>query len=287
MNQAVRLLSAQPLPADTSKLGAPAIESLSSSSSSSSSFSTQVTSSDTPTLPPTPSDAAVKTPAKHVFASSFAPALYYSTNDVDSWPAPSAFASNRHAWVHIFPEGLVHQKDDRGLRYFKWGVARLILESEPAPDIVPMFIDGLDRIMHEERKFPRFLPRIGQKVRIVFGDTVAPEMFADLRDRWQQLVARSSQRSSQRGAAASDSSSISNGTSITKAANEIDLKYGPEAQQLRKETAHRMREEVLKLRRRFGYPDEDPSLGLAETWADEPNKKRYRSQVDDSMVYRD
>ncbi|CAK7213970.1 Lyso-phosphatidylcholine acyltransferase [Sporothrix bragantina] len=266
MNQAVRLLSAQPLPADHSKLGAPAIEGLSSSSFSSSTTLASSEATETSLLPPVrPKDP--KTPANHVFASSFSPSLYYSTNDVDRWPAPSAFASNRHAWVHIFPEGLVHQKDDRGLRYFKWGVARLILEGEPTPDIVPMFIDGLDRIMHEERKFPRFLPRIGQKVRIVFGDTLAPETFADLRSQWQQLVARSR-----------------NGTGAEK---EIDLKYGPEAQQLRKETAHRMREEILKLRRQYGYPEEDPSLGLAETWADEPNKKRYRSQVDDSMVYRD
>ncbi|KAL1903289.1 Lyso-phosphatidylcholine acyltransferase [Sporothrix stenoceras] len=280
MNQAVRLLSAQPLPADHTKLGSP-IESLSSPSSSTFSSSSESLSSspssDSGPLPPAPAPSS-KSPSNHVFASSFSPSLYYSTNDVDRWPAPSAFASNRHAWVHIFPEGLVHQQRDRGLRYFKWGVARLILESEPTPDIVPMFIDGLDRVMHEERKFPRFLPRIGQKIRIVFGDIMDPETFADLRERWQQLMARS------RRSAGTTSDNCSDGTAVEK---EIDLKYGEEAQQLRKETAYRLREEILKLRRRFGYPEEDPSLGLAETWADEPNKKRYRSQVDDSMVYRE
>ncbi|KIH88134.1 monolysocardiolipin acyltransferase [Sporothrix brasiliensis 5110] len=236
--------------------------------------------SDSGPLPQAPATSS-KSPASEVFASSFSPSLYYSTNGADRWPAPSAFASNRHAWVHVFPEGLVHQQRDRGLRYFKWGVARLILESEPTPDIVPMFIDGLDRVMHEERTFPRFLPRIGQKIRVVFGDILDPEAFADLRDRWQRLVARSL-RSTRHSGARTDGPDGATAVEI-----EIDLKYGEEAQQLRKETAHRMREEILKLRRRFGYAEEDPRLGLAETWADEPNKKRYRSQVDDSMVYRE
>ncbi|CAK7262997.1 Lyso-phosphatidylcholine acyltransferase [Sporothrix epigloea] len=275
MNQAVRLLADQPQLANQAQHSPSAVEGLFPSPSTS---STSLASSETSQVPFVPSEAP-KTPTNHMFASSFAPSLYYSTNEVDRWPAPSAFASNRHAWVHIFPEGLVHQKDDRGMRYFKWGVARLILESEPLPDIVPMFIDGTDRIMHEERTFPRFLPRLGQKVRIVFGDNLGPEAFADLRDRWQRLVARNS-RHLATGVKSSD------GTS-SEADGVTDLKYGPEAQQLRIETAHRMRNEILKLRRRYGYPDEDPSLGLAETWADEPNKKRYRSRVDDSMVYRE
>ncbi|MCV5132377.1 hypothetical protein OFL98_27185, partial [Escherichia coli] len=58
---------------------------------------------------------------------------------------------NRHSWVHVLPEGLVHQHPQVDLRYFKWGVARLILESEPAPDVVPMFIDGTEHVMKEER----------------------------------------------------------------------------------------------------------------------------------------
>lgn len=234
-----------------------------------------------------------KPPSNPVFASSFPPSLYYSTNDVDCWPAPSAYAANRHAWVHIFPEGLVHQQRDRGLRYFKWGVARLILESEPAPDVVPMFIDGPDRMMHEDRTFPRFLPRFGQKVRIVFGDILDPETFGDLRARWRRLVARSRRSSgSSSGSNGGDGSSRGSGTGggDVDVEKQIDLRYGEEAQQLRIEAARRVRNEILKLRRRFGYPDEDPSLGLglAETWAeDDSEQRRYRSKVDDSMVYRD
>ena len=233
-------------------------------SSSSSSSSTQV---------PEKSPSAPSTALPATTASPPTPAAF-STNNVDRWPSPSSFDDNRHAWVHVFPEGMVHQNNDRKLRYFKWGVARLILESEPAPDIVPMFIDGPDRIMHEERKFPRFIPRIGKKVRIVFGNTVAPEKIADLRQRWRRLVAE-----------AKASKTASKASQDKGAA--IDLKYGPEAQKIRSETALLMRQEILQLRRESGFADEDPSegLGLPETWANEPNKRRYRSQVDDSLVY--
>ena len=84
--------------------------------------------------------------------------------------------------MHIFPEGLVHQHPNLDLRYFKWGVARLILESEPAPDILPMFIDGTQKIMPENRTFPRFLPRLGKKVRVAFGEDVHPGVAVGLED---------------------------------------------------------------------------------------------------------
>lgn len=47
------------------------------------------------------------------------------------------------------------------------------------------------------------------------------------------------------------------------------LRYSPEAQQLRVEVTEAVREEVLKMRRRSGLPDEDPKGGLAETWREE------------------
>ncbi|KAJ4304178.1 Lyso-phosphatidylcholine acyltransferase [Collariella sp. IMI 366227] len=83
--------------------------------------------------------------------------------------ADICFANN---WVHVFPEGCVHQHASTDLRYFKWGLARLILESDPAPDVLPMFIDGTQRVMHEDRGFPRFLPRVGRTVRVAFGEVL-------------------------------------------------------------------------------------------------------------------
>ncbi|KAK1828430.1 acyltransferase [Podospora conica] len=189
--------------------------------------------------------------------------------------APSSLAArNRHAWIHVFPEGLVHQHPAADLRYFKWGVARLILEAEPAPDVLPMFIDGTQRLMPEHRTFPRFLPRVGQDVRVAFGDVVDFEKtFGDLRRRWQGLVARNPEK----------------GGVVGELRGE-ELRVGEEAREIRREVARRVREEVLKVRRSmggFGEPEE--GLGDARAWAAEGTGKgkRYRSGVDGSDINQD
>ncbi|KAK7516778.1 hypothetical protein IWZ03DRAFT_378998 [Phyllosticta citriasiana] len=192
--------------------------------------------------------------------------LTYSTNEHDSFPAPSAWLSRRHAWVHIFPEGKVHQKEDRTMRYFKWGVARLILESEPCPDVVPMWVEGPDQIMHESRTFPRFLPRVGKTVNITFGDRVdTDKAFGDLRARWRRLKERYG------------------GEGLEVGVLNDALKHAKEAVELRKECAMRVRNEVLKVRRARGLPDEDPKVGLVETWALEGPGQEGKKK-DDSWV---
>ncbi|KAJ9639507.1 Lyso-phosphatidylcholine acyltransferase [Coniosporium tulheliwenetii] len=121
--------------------------------------------------------------------------LTYTTNTEDCFPAPAAFANRRHAWLHIFPEGKVHQKRDKTMRYFKWGVSRLILESEPVPEMVPIWIEGFDTVMHESRTFPRFVPRVGKEISVSFGEAVDMERrFGDLRERWRRLVRESDER---------------------------------------------------------------------------------------------
>ncbi|KAI0014187.1 acyltransferase [Xylariaceae sp. FL0662B] len=197
--------------------------------------------------------------------------LTYTTNGVDRYVAPSVYAQNRHSWVHIFPEACVHQHAKMFLRYFKWGVSRLILESEPVPDVMPVFIDGTQRIMPEDRGWPRFLPRFGVRFRVAFGELLdAEKTFGDLRTRWQELVRR--EREKKRALAMGELSD--------------ELKYGREAVDLRIEVARRVRDEILKLRRSMGYPDEEEPLGfeLAETWAREPAGEKFRSNVDDSLV---
>ncbi len=47
--------------------------------------------------------------------------LTYSTDGTDRRLAPSTYLRNRHSWVHIFPEGMVHQHASTDVRYFKWG----------------------------------------------------------------------------------------------------------------------------------------------------------------------
>ncbi|TVY25950.1 Lysophosphatidylcholine acyltransferase [Lachnellula hyalina] len=190
--------------------------------------------------------------------------LTYSTTGTDIFPAPSAYPSRRHSWVHIFPEGRVHQHPTKSLRYFKWGVSRLILESEPLPDIIPIFIDGNQYIMHESREWPRFVPRVGRDVKIAFGEKVDGEkVFGELRARWKRLVKLQKDALVKKGLP----------TDLEMGDLSEGLKYCSEAVALRKEVTRRIRLEVLKVRRELGYPDEDPKEGLVETWIEEGGKK--------------
>ncbi|OTA60293.1 acyltransferase [Hypoxylon sp. EC38] len=193
--------------------------------------------------------------------------LAFTTTGTDRYVAPSIYSQNRYSWVHIFPEACVHQHPKMFLRYFKWGVSRLILESEPMPDVLPMFIDGTQHIMPEDRRWPRFIPRFPAKFRVAFGELVDTEkVFGDLRARWQELVRKEKKM-------------------LAMGELTDELKYGKEAVDLRIEVARRVRDEVMKVRKSLGYPDEEePGFELAETWAREPSKDRFKSNVDDSLV---
>ncbi|KAI1911971.1 Lyso-phosphatidylcholine acyltransferase [Ophidiomyces ophidiicola] len=195
-------------------------------------------------------------------------AMAYTTTGYDSYLAPSAYACNSYSWVHIFPEGKVHQSPTKTMRYFKWGVSRLILEASECPDVVPMWIDGTDEVMHESRTFPRFLPRINKKISITFGKKADVEgLFGDLRRRWQKL------KSEVEGDGQPTSLGVLN----------EELMYGQEAVELRKECTMRVRELVLQVRSSTGLPNEDPKASLAETWAREGGKTE-RKMDDDSWV---
>ncbi|CAK1364815.1 unnamed protein product [Cercospora beticola] len=181
----------------------------------------------------------------------------YSTNGTDSFPSPSAFPWRRHSWVHIFPEGMIHQHPARVMRYFKWGVARLILESEPCPDVVPIWIDGPQEVMDNERGWPRFLPRVGKDVKVAFGERVDREKLLEpFRERWRKLkerrVGKEQKEVEQLGVV-----------------DDEELRYGKEAQQLRIEVTLAIRDEVLNVRRQFGLPDEDPKRSSADSYREE------------------
>jgi monolysocardiolipin acyltransferase len=194
-------------------------------------------------------------------------ALIYTTNGSDTFPAPSAYANRKYSWVHIFPEGRVHQHPQKTLRYFKWGVSRLILESETLPEIIPIFIDGNQEIMHEAREWPRFIPRAGKKIKIAFGEAVdGDKVFGDLRDRWKRLVKLQKE------------ALVRKGLSCDLEVGELTegLKYTYEAVALRKEATKRVRMEVLKVRSSLGYPDEDPKQGLVETWIEEGGSEKEK-----------
>jgi len=157
------------------------------------------------------------------------------------------------------------------MRYFKWGVSRLILESDPCPAVVPMWIEGPQDVMNEERGFPRFLPRLFRTVSITFGEELDVEKtFGDLRERWKKLRAREEKET---------------GEKLEVGVLNERLKYEQDAVDLRKECTMRVRAAVLKLRQARGYPDEDPKVGLAETYAIEGG--RGEGKKDDNSIVKE
>ncbi|TID15088.1 Lysophosphatidylcholine acyltransferase [Venturia nashicola] len=186
----------------------------------------------------------------------------YTTTGSDVFPAPSSYSTRKHSWVHIFPEGKVHQHPDHSMRYFKWGVARMILEADVCPKVVPIFIAGPEEIMHEARPAPRWLPRFGKKVNVTFGEPVAQVIWDAFRERWKKL------RDKEAAKSGSPLPTEQNGDGTLSE----ELMYGKEAVALRLEVVAVVRGEVLKLRKARGYPDEDPKSGLVETWRAEGGK---------------
>ena len=80
-------------------------------------------------------------------------------------------------WVHIFPEGRVHQVRGELLR-FKWGVGRLVADPDTTPIVLPIFIEGTKHIIDEKRK-TKWLPSSfgGERIVIRVGE---PIDFTDL-----------------------------------------------------------------------------------------------------------
>lgn len=195
----------------------------------------------------------------------------YTTDGKDSHLAPSAYACNSHAWMHIFPEGKIHQAPQKTMRYFKWGVARLILEASECPDVVPIWLEGFDQVMHESRQFPRFLPRPGKDVSITFGNKVDTEaVFGEFRKRWQKIKAKAERNSP-------------DARDLPLGVLNDELLNSKEAVQLRIEVTKTIRDLVLEVRHSRGLPGEDPKEGLVETWIQE-GPKREGKMKDDSWV---
>ncbi|PFH59745.1 hypothetical protein XA68_11926 [Ophiocordyceps unilateralis] len=196
----------------------------------------------------------------------FSPDLFFSTDGTDSFPAPAAYAANRNAWVHVFPEACCHQSSDSSLRYFKWGISRLILESRPAPEFIPMFIHGTQAIMPEDRGWPRWLPRVGNHVRVVIGEPRdVDDLFGHQRASWKLLADRGDAEL---------------------------LERSPEAIGLRIEVARSVRSQVETLRESIGLPREvDHTACLAENSKGTPSaaSPRFRIRMtlsDESISWR-
>jgi monolysocardiolipin acyltransferase len=159
------------------------------------------------------------------------------------------------------------------MRYLKWGIARMILESDPCPQVVPIWISGPEEIMHEARPAPRWWPRWGKSINVTFGEPISQVVWDGFRERWKKL------RDKEVAKRGSLLSAEQNGDGALSE----ELMYGKEAVSLRLEVVKVVRDELLKLRRARGWSDEDPKAGLADTYREE-GKKREGEMEDGSWT---
>ncbi|KAG9317176.1 acyltransferase-domain-containing protein [Chiua virens] len=90
---------------------------------------------------------------------------------------------NQGHWLHMFGEGKVCQPNvytrTDGIAHlsrFKWGVGRIIMESNVPPLIIPMWLTGFDKLMPEHRPFPyKYFPKMGIQLGVTFGDPIPPD----------------------------------------------------------------------------------------------------------------
>ncbi|CCM00200.1 uncharacterized protein FIBRA_02228 [Fibroporia radiculosa] len=99
---------------------------------------------------------------------------------------------NQGDWIHLFCEGKVNQpafnphEDPTRLLRFKWGVGRILMESNKPPVIIPMWLTGFDQLMPERRQAPwKFFPRPRAALTITFGEPISID---ELRERLEGIV---------------------------------------------------------------------------------------------------
>ncbi|MBW0487838.1 hypothetical protein O181_027553 [Austropuccinia psidii MF-1] len=116
----------------------------------------------------------------------FQPAIDQAINKLD-----------RSQWVHIFPEGRVNQlapdtsqlRQGHKLLRFKWGISRLVLESQLEPIILPIWLQGFDRVMPEKQPFPRsFIPRFNQTISIKISNPIQNPQIKRIRNQYRCLL---------------------------------------------------------------------------------------------------
>jgi len=160
------------------------------------------------------------------------------------------------SWVHVYPEGFVLQLQppfNNSMRYFKWGITRLILESTKAPVIVPMFATGFEKVAPESAagtKINRYLPaNFGAEINVAIGEQIAEDIIEGFRKEWDDLCKKYS---------------ITNEKLIDLNDN---LKFSEEAQNLRSQVAATLREHVAKIRHEYRkFPTEDPRFKSPSWW---------------------
>lgn len=182
-------------------------------------------------------------------------------------PKNPPFKSN---WVHIFPEAFVHQVYPPyryTLRYFHWGVSRLLLESTKPPIVIPIYAYGFDDIIPED-KDPDYslLKRLGKTaLKVKIGNPLDEEKIGQYRQEWVDLV--QNETNSFLDATDNDiscneetkplilekNSTYNNRKQIINGDMPESLKTGPKAQKLRSQVANYLRDELENLRVSLGF----------------------------------
>lgn len=179
------------------------------------------------------------------------PEAPYSAHTFGS-PSTGGPEDGKAKWVHIFPETYVHQPlapYANTLRYFHWGVSRMVLEATRPPMIVPIFTHGLEKAWPEDRsKFSSFFRGMGSKIEFNVGLPLEDQAIGSFRQRWLDLIDRDPE------------------ADLSKDMTE-NLRTGSEAESLRSELAKFIRDGVLRTKLELGFPSEDKRFESHEFWA--------------------
>ncbi|CCK68439.1 lysophosphatidylcholine acyltransferase KNAG_0A07870 [Huiozyma naganishii CBS 8797] len=160
----------------------------------------------------------------------------------------------RHSsWVHIFPEGYVlqlQQPYNNSMRYFRWGVSRMILETDRPPVVLPIFTTGFEKMFTESNDvniFKNTWKTMGSTAKISVGQPVPDEIIVRYREQWKTLM---------------DKHLKEGETDLND-----ELKYGKEATDLRSQLAAELREQVAQIReKRKDLQPEDPRFKSVDWW---------------------
>ncbi|PIY96683.1 MAG: hypothetical protein COY66_03500 [Candidatus Kerfeldbacteria bacterium CG_4_10_14_0_8_um_filter_42_10] len=85
--------------------------------------------------------------------------------------------------VHVFPEGTRSITGELGKP--RDGIGKVIYDVQP--EILPVFVDGIDRVLPRGAKFPR----LGKRITVVFGEPFNCQEFKsqpDTRETWQVIA---------------------------------------------------------------------------------------------------
>lgn len=158
------------------------------------------------------------------------------------------------SWVHVYPEGFVlqlHPPYSNSMRYFKWGITRMILETTVPPVILPIFSTGFEKIASEDEtktSWRDLFKSFGSEINVTMGDPLDDKLIDEFRAEWNALCEKYTDKDKP---------------------NDLsdELKYGKEAQELRSRLAAVLREHVANIRHeKRSLPEEDPRFKSPSWW---------------------